>query len=240
MVLWRNSHQRQRLAVPASSVPCWGARLRGCLGGGVAAAGTLRWATLTASNGLLCSQATASPSSVPPSLHASAVSNIFGARPPQPRESVLGISFKPYSPDSSPAPAPCTTCESTRKRMVPRVVSGHPGPGPTWGGEGWREVGNWVPAPAAGTSLSHRLVFPWGCEGCRGQGRGQGPWQDGGMPRGGAGCARPCSPTSCGSSGELLARAGRQQGPGTLGRQPLPLTLPPPCCQDPPCSELPA
>lgn len=39
---------------------------------------------------------------------------------------------------------------------------------------------------------------------------------------------------------ELLACAGGQQGPGTSGRQPLPLTLPPPCCQDPPCSELPA
>nr|XP_021140883.1 transmembrane protease serine 13 isoform X3 [Columba livia] len=60
---------------------------------------------------------TASPSSVPPSLHASTASSIFSARAPQPRESVLGISFKPYSPESSPAPAPCTTCESTRSSM---------------------------------------------------------------------------------------------------------------------------
>ncbi|XP_040472249.1 transmembrane protease serine 13 [Falco naumanni] len=59
----------------------------------------------------------ATPSSVPSSLHASTGSNIFGARPPQPRESVLGISFKPYSPECSPAPAPCTTCESTRSSM---------------------------------------------------------------------------------------------------------------------------
>uniref|UniRef100_A0A8B9ZNM3 Transmembrane serine protease 13 n=2 Tax=Anas TaxID=8835 RepID=A0A8B9ZNM3_9AVES len=60
---------------------------------------------------------TASPSSVPPSLHASAASSIFSIRPPQPRENVLGISFKPYSPESGPAPAPCTTCESTRSSM---------------------------------------------------------------------------------------------------------------------------
>ncbi|XP_021140881.2 transmembrane protease serine 13 isoform X1 [Columba livia] len=60
---------------------------------------------------------TASPSSVPPSLHASTASSIFSARAPQPRESVLGISFKPYSPESNPAPAPCTTCESTRSSM---------------------------------------------------------------------------------------------------------------------------
>nr|XP_047919407.1 transmembrane protease serine 13 isoform X2 [Anser cygnoides] len=52
-----------------------------------------------------------------PSLHASAASSIFSIRPPQPRENVLGISFKPYSPDSGPAPAPCTTCESTRSSM---------------------------------------------------------------------------------------------------------------------------
>ncbi|XP_074972469.1 transmembrane protease serine 13 [Phalacrocorax aristotelis] len=63
------------------------------------------------------SPTTASPSSVPPSLHASTVSSIFGARPPQPQESVLGISFKPYSPESSSAPAACTTCESTRSPM---------------------------------------------------------------------------------------------------------------------------
>ncbi|XP_063211256.1 transmembrane protease serine 13 [Chroicocephalus ridibundus] len=63
------------------------------------------------------SPTTASPSSVAPSLHASIVSSIFGARPPQPPESVLGISFKPYSPESSAAPASCTTCESTRSSM---------------------------------------------------------------------------------------------------------------------------
>eukprot|EP00075_Anas_platyrhynchos_P010685 XP_027299938.1 transmembrane protease serine 13 [Anas platyrhynchos] len=63
------------------------------------------------------SPSTASPSSVPPSLHASAASSIFSIRPPQPRENVLGISFKPYSPESGPAPAPCTTCESTRSSM---------------------------------------------------------------------------------------------------------------------------
>ncbi|XP_074704969.1 transmembrane protease serine 13 isoform X3 [Strix aluco] len=62
-------------------------------------------------------ETTASPSSVPPSLHAAPVSNIFSARPLKPRESVLGISFKPYSPESSPAPAPCTACESTRSSM---------------------------------------------------------------------------------------------------------------------------
>ena len=105
--------------------------LHGCLGGGLAAVGTFQWATVIASNGLICSQPTASPSSVLPSLHASTGSSIFGARPAKPRESVLGISFKPYSPESCPAPAPCTTCESSRKRMVPRAASGHPGPGPT-------------------------------------------------------------------------------------------------------------
>eukprot|EP00076_Gallus_gallus_P029590 XP_015153728.1 transmembrane protease serine 13 isoform X2 [Gallus gallus] len=59
------------------------------------------------------SPTTASPSS----LHASAASSIFSIRPPQPRENVLGISFKPYSPDSIPAPVPCTACESTRSSM---------------------------------------------------------------------------------------------------------------------------
>ncbi|XP_030899936.2 transmembrane protease serine 13 isoform X1 [Melopsittacus undulatus] len=60
---------------------------------------------------------TASPSSAPPSLHASAARNIFGSRPLKPKENVLCTSFKPYSPESSPAPAPCTTCESTRSSM---------------------------------------------------------------------------------------------------------------------------
>ncbi|XP_021231536.1 transmembrane protease serine 13 isoform X3 [Numida meleagris] len=59
------------------------------------------------------SPTTASPSS----LHASAASSIFSVRPPQPRENVLGISFKPYSPDSIPTPVPCTACESTRSSM---------------------------------------------------------------------------------------------------------------------------
>ncbi|XP_057287965.1 transmembrane protease serine 13 isoform X4 [Pezoporus wallicus] len=56
---------------------------------------------------------TASPGSVPPSLHASAPRNIFGSRPLRPKENVLCTSFKPYSPESSPALAPCTACEST-------------------------------------------------------------------------------------------------------------------------------
>ncbi|XP_042687878.1 transmembrane protease serine 13 isoform X5 [Centrocercus urophasianus] len=59
------------------------------------------------------SPTTASPSS----LHASTASSIFSIRPPQPRENVLGISFKPYSPDSIPAPVPCAACESTRSSM---------------------------------------------------------------------------------------------------------------------------
>ncbi|XP_042687877.1 transmembrane protease serine 13 isoform X4 [Centrocercus urophasianus] len=58
-------------------------------------------------------ETTASPSS----LHASTASSIFSIRPPQPRENVLGISFKPYSPDSIPAPVPCAACESTRSSM---------------------------------------------------------------------------------------------------------------------------
>ncbi|XP_063273955.1 transmembrane protease serine 13 isoform X2 [Prinia subflava] len=47
----------------------------------------------------------------------SPVSSIFGARPPQPRENVLGISFKPYSPEAGTAPSPCSACESTRSSM---------------------------------------------------------------------------------------------------------------------------
>ncbi|KAL2295748.1 hypothetical protein Nmel_017269 [Mimus melanotis] len=66
----------------------------------------------------LGSETTASPSSVPPSLlHVSKVSSIFGTRPPQPRENVLGISFKPYSPESGPASSPCSACDSTRSSM---------------------------------------------------------------------------------------------------------------------------
>lgn len=133
-------------------------------------AGSLWWASVGASNSLLCSQTTASSSSVPPSLHASTVSNIFSARPPQPRESVLGISFKPYSPDSSPAPAPCTTCESARKRMVPRVVSGHPGPGPTKGGEGWREAGNGCLCPQLAQASVTGWCFPGDVRGAGGKG----------------------------------------------------------------------
>ncbi|XP_064380267.1 transmembrane protease serine 13 isoform X3 [Dromaius novaehollandiae] len=59
----------------------------------------------------------ASPSSLPASLHASPASSIFTARPVQPRESVLGISFKPYSPESGPAPTPCAAGESTQSSM---------------------------------------------------------------------------------------------------------------------------
>ncbi|XP_030918250.1 transmembrane protease serine 13 [Geospiza fortis] len=55
-------------------------------------------------------------SSLPPSLlHVSTASSIFGSRPPPPRENVLGISFKPYSPESGPAPSPCSACDSTRE-----------------------------------------------------------------------------------------------------------------------------
>lgn len=100
------------------------------------AAGGLWWAAATAGDSPLCPQTTASPSSVPSSLlHVSKVSSIFGARPPQPRENVLGISFKPYSPESGPAPSPCSACESTRKDGLIH------GPAPSQHGEGWREAG---------------------------------------------------------------------------------------------------
>lgn len=154
------------------------------------AAGGLWWAAATAGDSPLCPQTTASPSSVPPSLlHVSKVSSIFGARPPQPRENVLGISFKPYSPESGPAPSPCSACESTRKDGVIPLSMGRDG-----GRQGCHRQ------PRAGVSWAVR----------------------------GVGVHGPALPQPTGG----------QQGLGARRRQPL--TLPLPCCQGPPCSELPA
>lgn len=107
---------------------------------------------MAAGDSPLCPQTTASPSSVPSSLlHVSKVSSIFGARPPQPRENVLGISFKPYSPESGPALSPCSACESTRKDGGPMALVSR-----RMGRDGGRQGCH-----------RHGLVFPWGVRGKR-------------------------------------------------------------------------
>lgn len=77
MVLWRNSHQWQSLAMLGSSVPCWGAQLHvtsafmAALVTGAAAVGSLWWAmVITTNDPLLADHGIAQQCrSQPPCLH---------------------------------------------------------------------------------------------------------------------------------------------------------------------------
>uniref|UniRef100_A0A8B9PT91 Transmembrane serine protease 13 n=1 Tax=Apteryx owenii TaxID=8824 RepID=A0A8B9PT91_APTOW len=90
-------------------------------------------------------------------------SSIFTARPVQPRESVLGISFKPYSPEPGPAPAPCAACESTRKAAAPSATPA--AAAPVLAGPGSRLPLPWPEAGAfpGGRGRAERPRQGWGC-----------------------------------------------------------------------------
>lgn len=224
MGLWRNSRH-----VPGTLSPCHLCP-HGCLGsegtaGGLSGEQRSLPVSISSAHSPRHHPAASLPASMPPRPAASSVPEL---------RSLEKVSWASASSPTAPSPA--------RPRPPARPVRAHVrgwcrgGPCPPWPQSRGGRRGM---VPVTGTASATGWCFAGGVRDVGSMERRMtvAGW---GYTRGGAGSAWPCSPTSQGIPGELLARAAGRWGLGTLGRRLLPLTLRPPRCQDPPCSELPA